>query len=62
MMAGLFVFGGGYKLLPVAALPNVEFPTITVTATLPGASPEAMAHGGDAARRAVRRHPGPRLR
>src|SRR4029077_5126938 len=32
-----------YRLLPVAALPTVDFPTITVTATLPGASPDTMA-------------------
>jgi len=33
----------GYAFLPVAALPQVDFPTISVTATLPGASPETMA-------------------
>jgi hydrophobe/amphiphile efflux-1 (HAE1) family protein len=44
MMLGLLVFGSAtYNLLPVAALPNVDFPTITVSATLPGASPETMA-------------------
>jgi hydrophobe/amphiphile efflux-1 (HAE1) family protein len=44
LMAGIFIFGGvGYLLLPVAALPNVQFPTIVVTAQLPGASPEVMA-------------------
>jgi hydrophobe/amphiphile efflux-1 (HAE1) family protein len=44
LMAGVFIFGiVGYELLPVAALPNVEFPTIVVTAQLPGASPEVMA-------------------
>jgi hydrophobe/amphiphile efflux-1 (HAE1) family protein len=44
MMLGLLVFGAAtYGLLPVAALPNVDFPTITVSATLPGASPETMA-------------------
>ncbi len=37
--AGLF----GYRLLPVAALPRVDFPTIQVSANLPGASPETMA-------------------
>jgi HAE1 family hydrophobic/amphiphilic exporter-1 len=31
------------RLLPVAALPAVDFPTIQITATLPGASPETMA-------------------
>jgi multidrug efflux pump subunit AcrB len=44
LMLGLLVFGAAtYNLLPVAALPNVDFPTITVSATLPGASPETMA-------------------
>ena len=33
----------GYLLLPVAPLPEVEFPTISVSAGLPGASPETMA-------------------
>jgi HAE1 family hydrophobic/amphiphilic exporter-1 len=33
----------GYAFLPVAALPQVDFPTISVTTTLPGASPETMA-------------------
>ncbi len=32
-----------FRLLPVAALPEVEFPTINVSANLPGASPETMA-------------------
>lgn len=32
-----------FRFLPVAALPVVEFPTINVSATLPGASPETMA-------------------
>jgi multidrug efflux pump len=32
-----------YKLLPVSPLPQVDFPTISVTAGLPGASPETMA-------------------
>src|ERR1700722_18570654 len=44
MMLGLLVFGTAtYNLLPVSALPNVDFPTITVTTSLPGASPETMA-------------------
>jgi hydrophobe/amphiphile efflux-1 (HAE1) family protein len=44
LMLGLLVFGTAtYSLLPVSALPNVDFPTITVSATLPGASPETMA-------------------
>ena len=33
----------GYWLLPVSALPQVDFPTIQVTGELPGASPETMA-------------------
>ncbi|GAA4502935.1 efflux RND transporter permease subunit [Pseudaeromonas paramecii] len=33
----------GYRLLPVASLPQVDFPTIMVSASLPGASPETMA-------------------
>ena len=32
-----------FRLLPVAALPQIEFPTIQVSANLPGASPETMA-------------------
>ena len=44
LMVGVFIFGVvGYMLLPVAALPNVAFPTIVVTARLPGASPAVMA-------------------
>ncbi|MBA8889043.1 HAE1 family hydrophobic/amphiphilic exporter-1 [Dokdonella fugitiva] len=44
VMIGILVFGiVGYRLLPVAALPNVDFPTIQVSASLPGASPETMA-------------------
>jgi len=38
-LAGLI----GYFMLPVAPLPQVEFPTISVSANLPGASPETMA-------------------
>jgi len=42
--ASLIVFGVfAYRLLAVAALPAVDFPTIQVTAVLPGASPETMA-------------------
>jgi len=33
----------GYRLLPVSDLPNVDFPTILVSATLPGATPDTMA-------------------
>jgi hydrophobe/amphiphile efflux-1 (HAE1) family protein len=44
LMLGVLVFGGStYSLLPVAALPTVDFPTISVSATLPGASPDTMA-------------------
>ncbi|HZB93080.1 MAG TPA: efflux RND transporter permease subunit, partial [Stellaceae bacterium] len=44
LMLGILVFGAAtYQLLPVAALPNVDFPTITVTAQFPGASPDTMA-------------------
>src|SRR5215216_3495109 len=40
----IIVFGVfAYRLLPVSALPKVDFPTISITATLPGASPETMA-------------------
>jgi HAE1 family hydrophobic/amphiphilic exporter-1 len=42
--AAIFVFGlVAYFNLPVAALPQVDFPTIQVSANLPGASPETMA-------------------
>src|SRR5262252_10441240 len=44
MMLGVLVFGiGAYALLPVAALPNVDFPTIVVGVNYSGASPETMA-------------------
>ena len=44
MMAGLLGFGIlSYRKLPVSDLPNVDFPTISVNASLPGASPETMA-------------------
>ncbi len=43
MLAILFFGIVGYRLLPVSDLPNVDFPTIQVTAALPGASPETMA-------------------
>jgi len=44
VMAGILIFGiAAYRLLPVSALPNVDFPTIQVTGELPGASPETMA-------------------
>jgi HAE1 family hydrophobic/amphiphilic exporter-1 len=44
VMVGILIFGlAGYKLLPVSTLPKVDFPTIQVSAELPGASPETMA-------------------
>ncbi|MBS0457093.1 MAG: efflux RND transporter permease subunit [Proteobacteria bacterium] len=44
VMLGILVFGiAAYRQLPVSDLPNVDFPTIQVTANLPGASPETMA-------------------
>ncbi|WP_298376213.1 multidrug efflux RND transporter permease subunit [uncultured Bradyrhizobium sp.] len=44
LMAGiLFVGIVAYPLLPVAPLPQVDFPTIQISASLPGASPETMA-------------------
>ena len=44
VMAGILIFGVlGYRRLPVSQLPNVDYPTISVNATLPGASPETMA-------------------
>jgi len=44
IMAGILIFGVmAYRLLPVSDLPNVDFPTIQVSAALPGASPETMA-------------------
>src|SRR3954462_1071491 len=44
LMAGiLFVGLVAYPLLPVAPLPQVDFPTIQVAASLPGGSPETMA-------------------
>jgi HAE1 family hydrophobic/amphiphilic exporter-1 len=44
VMLSILVFGiAAYRLLPVSDLPNVDFPTIQVSAGLPGASPETMA-------------------
>ena len=44
VMAGILIFGlMSYRLLPIAALPNVDYPTLQVTAARPGASPETMA-------------------
>jgi hydrophobic/amphiphilic exporter-1 (mainly G- bacteria), HAE1 family len=44
LMGGIFLVGlVVFPLLPVAPLPQVDFPTISVSAALPGASPETMA-------------------
>jgi HAE1 family hydrophobic/amphiphilic exporter-1 len=44
LMAAFVIFGlAAYRMLPVSELPNVDFPTISVSASLPGASPETMA-------------------
>lgn len=44
LMMSFVIFGlFGYRQLPVAALPRVDFPTIAVTVGFPGASPDTMA-------------------
>jgi len=44
VMAAILIFGSfGFHLLPVSDLPSVDFPTISVSANLPGASPATMA-------------------
>src|SRR5207248_3642550 len=44
IMTGILIFGIiGYRLLPINALPSVDFPTIQVQAQLPGANPDTMA-------------------
>ncbi|HVZ22075.1 MAG TPA: efflux RND transporter permease subunit, partial [Vicinamibacterales bacterium] len=44
LTAALCIFGAmAYRLLPVSDLPTVDFPTIVVNASLPGATPETMA-------------------
>ena len=43
VMMGILIFGlMSYLLLPISALPNVEYPFISVSASLPGATPETM--------------------
>ena len=43
VMIGILLFGvAGYRFLPVSDLPNVDFPTLLVSASLPGTSPETM--------------------
>src|SRR5215813_2847253 len=44
LMGAIALFGGvAYKFLPVSDLPNVDFPTLVVSAALPGANPDTMA-------------------
>ena len=44
LVAAIFLAGlAAFPFLPVAPLPSVEFPTLTVTANYPGASPQTMA-------------------
>ena len=44
VMLAILIFGmAGYQALPVSDLPNVDYPTINVTANLPGANPDTMA-------------------
>ena len=44
IMLGVAVFGVlAYRALPVSDLPNVDFPTLVVSAGLPGANPDTMA-------------------
>jgi HAE1 family hydrophobic/amphiphilic exporter-1 len=44
VMTAILLFGAiGYQSLPISNLPNVDFPTLQVTSTLPGASAETMA-------------------
>ena len=44
LMISMFFFGiMGYVYLPTSELPEVDFPTLEVTASLPGADPETMA-------------------
>ncbi len=43
MIVAMLLLGGlGYRLLPVASLPSVDFPTIEVTTSYPGASPDVI--------------------
>ena len=44
VMLSILIFGAmSYRYLPVSDLPNVDFPTILVSASLPGANPDTMA-------------------
>src|SRR5262250_1059748 len=43
VMVGILIFGiVGYQALPVSDLPNVDYPTLQVQASLPGANPDTM--------------------
>src|SRR5215472_3516028 len=42
VLAMVLLGGLGYRLLPAASLPNVEFPTIEVTTSYPGAAPDVV--------------------
>jgi hydrophobic/amphiphilic exporter-1 (mainly G- bacteria), HAE1 family len=45
IMVAILLFGlYAYELLPVSDIPNIDYPTITVTASQPGGSPEYMAN------------------
>src|SRR3954464_4551618 len=45
LFVSILLFGWlGFRTLPVNDLPNVDFPTISVTAQLPGAGPQIMAN------------------
>ena len=58
--ASLIVFGFfGYRLLAVAALPAVDFPTIQITATLPGRQPGDHGRFGGRTDRALSCPPSP---
>src|SRR5215470_13138401 len=44
LMGAIALFGTvAYRALPVSDLPNVDFPTLLITASLPGANPDTMA-------------------
>ncbi|HEY2019415.1 MAG TPA: efflux RND transporter permease subunit, partial [Bryobacteraceae bacterium] len=44
LMLGIAMFGViAYRALPVSDLPQVDYPTISVSASLPGANPDTMA-------------------
>src|ERR1700732_5366395 len=63
-MAAIAVFGAlAYRLLPVSNLPNVDFPTITVNASLPGGDPGTMSSAiASPLERQYRHHAGVRSR